>query len=82
MVLPVERSDVRAAKCTSALVAEQAEASEVVGLAQGVLAAAILVFCREELRCDYRTAVLHAGVSLFVYFKYDIERIGIILHDT
>lgn len=57
MVLPVERSDVRAAKCTSALVAEQAEASEVVGLAQGVLAAAILVFCREELRCDYRTAV-------------------------
>lgn len=79
MVLSVQCSDVRASQGTSTLVAEQAEASEVVSLAQGVLAGAVLVFSGEELGCDDRATVLQSWVSLSSR-QGGLER-GNFLHD-
>jgi len=58
MVLAVEGGDVGAAQGAAALVAEQAQASEVVGLTEGILSLAVLIIRREELGCDDVAAVL------------------------
>lgn len=49
MILAVQGGDVRASKCASALVAQQVKSSEVIRLAQGILALTAFVFSGKEL---------------------------------
>ena len=58
VVLAVERSYVGAAEGTTTLEAEEAQAPEVVGLAEGVLATAFFVLGREEFGGDDLATVL------------------------
>lgn len=58
VVFPLKCRDIGSSKCASALVAEQTKPTEVVCLAEGILAPAILIIGREEFGSDYLTAVL------------------------
>lgn len=58
VVLAVERGDVGASKGATTLEAEEAQATEVVGLAEGVLAPAFLILGREEFGGDDLATVL------------------------
>lgn len=58
VVLPLQCCNVRSSKGSAALVAEQAEASKVVRLAEGVLALPVFIFGRKELGCHDLSAVL------------------------
>jgi len=61
MVFAVESSDVGCTKSLAALVAEETQASEVIRLAKGVLAVAILIVDGEEFRGDNLSTVLYRG---------------------
>ncbi len=58
VVLAFEGGDVRPPQRAAALMAQQPETAEVVGLAKRVRAPAVLVVCREELGSDNLPAVL------------------------
>lgn len=58
MVFAIKGCDVRAAKSTAALIAEEAEASEVICFAEGILSLSVLVVCGEELGGDDVTTIL------------------------
>lgn len=64
MILALERSNVRASKRATALVAKQVKASEVVGLAKWVLAITVLIIDRKEFRSYDLSAVLGHTLSL------------------
>lgn len=58
MVLPLKRCDVGSSQSPAALVAEEAKASKIVRLAQGILALPIFILGRKEFGCHDLPAVL------------------------
>lgn len=58
MVFPVQRCDVRSSKGSSTLVTKQIKSSEVVGLAQRILAVTVFIVDRKEFRGHDLPAVL------------------------
>ena len=64
MILPVERGDVGSSQGTTALVAEEVEAAEVVGLAEGIRVFAIFALGGEELGGNDLAAILRGGREL------------------
>jgi hypothetical protein len=61
VILALEGRDVGPPQCSAALMAQQTEPAEVVGLAKRVLTRAVLVVCREELGSYYLSTVLQSG---------------------
>ena len=64
MILPVERGDVGSSQGTTALVAEEVEAAEVVGLAEGIRTLSIFALGGEELGGNDLAAILRGGREL------------------
>lgn len=61
MIFAVESGDVGSTKSLAALVAEETQTPEVISLAKGVLAVAILIVDGEEFRGDNLSTVLYRG---------------------
>ena len=63
VILALQSGDVGPSQSSPTLMTEEAESSEVVGFAKGVLSLPILIICREEFRCHYLAAVLFGDAS-------------------